>query len=258
MKARENLRILLIQARHDNVTILEELKEFARFSRLGERQFDLFNVFRTPFFDPDVVDQYDAVFIGGSSDASVCQPENYPFVKDCGRLLAYCIDQEIPVFASCFGFQIVTVACGGKVITDTAQQEMGIFPVHLTPEADHDPLLHDLPNPFWVVSGHKDRAVQLPTGFTNLAFSELCPFHLLRIDGKPFYGTQFHPEMNHEDFVSRITRYRDRYDLEEDDIAHISISHHDTPESNALIGHFIDRIVLSQEWKATERSISKM
>jgi GMP synthase (glutamine-hydrolysing) len=249
MKHRKDLRILLIQVRYDRETIIEELAEFARFGRISEEQFDLLNLFHTPSFEPQIADGYDAIFIGGSSDASVCQPERYPFVLPCERLLAYCVEQSIPVLASCFGFQVVTAACGGKVIQDKENQEMGIFPIYLEPEASSDPLLHDLPNPFYAVSGHQDRALYLPEGFSNLASSARCPYHILRVDGKPFYGTQFHPEVDHLDFQIRMKRYTDRYELSDEENANIQDSIHPTEESNALIGHFIDRIVLAEQWR---------
>ena len=74
------------------------------------------------------------------------------------------MDHSVPVFASCFGFQLVVEALGGKVIADPDRMEMGIYPIRLTLAAQADLLFHDSPDGFLAVSGHKERAVDLPAG----------------------------------------------------------------------------------------------
>ena len=161
IKTRTQLRILYLQIRNDAVTRHEELQEFARYSSLDASQFSILNVFDTPNFPPDCVDGYDALFVGGSSDASVLKPDQYPFVQPAKVLLQYCVTQNMPVFASCFGFQLGVEALGGKVIRDPQRMEMGIYPMQLTPAARQDLLFCDIPNNFLVVSGHQERAILL-------------------------------------------------------------------------------------------------
>jgi GMP synthase (glutamine-hydrolysing) len=242
-KLRSQLQILLLQAREDEITRLEELAAFARYGQLALKQFTVLDVFATPDFAPDCVDGYDALFVGGSSDASVLKPEIYGFVDDAKALMSYCVDRSVPVFASCFGFQIAVEALGGKVILDRAQMEMGVYPIRLTPAAHQDPLLQDLPEEFWAVSGHQERAVQLPENVLHLASSDRCPYHALMIPGKPFYGFQFHPEVDAQDLAARITRYRDRYLDSPDALQQILEQLRETPESNQLIAKFIDRVL---------------
>lgn len=245
-QSRSALRILYLQIRNDQVTCTEELDEFARYSQLDKAQFTVLNVFDTPVFSEHCVDAYDSLFIGGSSDASVLKPDQYPFVLPAKQLLQYCVEQNIPVFASCFGFQLAVEALGGKVIHDPEQMEMGIYPMHLTPEAHQDPLFADVPNPFSVVSGHQERAVELPPCTRLLAFTERCPYHAFKVIDKPFYGFQFHPEVDHHDLAARITRYQDRY-LETDEALQVILDNlQPTPESNRLIEKFVDRILLGK------------
>lgn len=244
-KTRSQLQILLLQAREDEETSLEEINEFVSFSRLDRDQFTALNMFASPNFAPNCVDGYDAVFVGGSSDASVLAPEKFTFVEDCKKLLSYCVDQSVPVFASCFGFQVVVVALGGTVILDQAGMEIGTFRMELTAAAKTDLLFHDLPEDFWAIAGHKERALTLPAGTVNLAATALCPYHALKIPGKPFYGFQFHPELTRADLTKRLTRYCDRYLEHDQALQEIISTLRDTPEANELINKFIERILLS-------------
>lgn len=243
---RAKLHILYLQIRDDQVTRREELQEFARHGQLDEKQFAVLNVFDQPNFAPDYADTYDAVFVGGSSDASVLKPDQYPFVQSAKQLLKHCVDQAIPVFASCFGFQLGVEALGGKVIHDPKNMEMGIYPMQLTSVASEDRLFSDTPDQFLVVSGHKERAFKLPPHTQLLAFTERCPYHAFKVMDKPFYGFQFHPEVDHHDLAARITRYQDRY-LETDGALQAILNNlHPTPESNRLILKFVDRILLQK------------
>ncbi|MBW4692783.1 MAG: type 1 glutamine amidotransferase [Lyngbya sp. HA4199-MV5] len=246
-KQRSQLKLLLLQIRDDAVTCQEELDEFVRYSGLEAHQIDVLNTFETPAFESTCLTGYDALLVGGSSDASVTQPEKYPFVDDAKRLLLYCLDKSIPVFASCFGFQVAVEALGGQVIVDAASMEIGTYPLKLTEAAATDVLFHDVPDRFWAVSGHKERALFLPEEAVLLAYSELCPYHAFRIAGKPFYGFQFHPEVDVADLITRITRYQSRYLESAEALAQVLEGLHETPIANQLIGKFVDRIVLAGE-----------
>ena len=244
-KTRSQLKILLLQVRDDQDTCLEELDEFVRYSGLNLEQFTVLNAFAPPQFQPDCVDRYDALFIGGSSDASVIQPDRYPFVKDIKQLLLHCLNQSIPVFASCFGFQAAVEALGGQIIVDEPNMEMGTYPIRLTAAAAQDPLLHDVPDGFWAVSGHKERAIVLPEAAILLAYTDRCPYHAFRMAGKPFYGFQFHPEIDPIDLAARITRYQQRYLDSPETLAEILSDLQDTAIANQLIQKFVDRILLA-------------
>jgi len=164
-------------------------------------------------------------------------------------MLRYCHQKSIPVFASCFGFQLVIEEFGGKVIPDEEHMEVGHIPIHLTDAAKDDILLKDMPNPFWAIVGHKQRAANLPDGVTLLGYTDDCPYHLIKFSDKPFYASQFHPEMNRDDMYARITRYRDQYLGEDPESINalreaLDKIHETTQDSNNLIHHFIDRIVL--------------
>jgi GMP synthase (glutamine-hydrolysing) len=241
----KSLRILLLQARGDRATQQEELSEFIRFSGLAAEQFTVLNGFACDDFTPDCIQGFDALFIGGSSDATVLKPDLYPFVPPAMDLILACIEQGIPVLASCFGFQLAVQALGGRVIVDRAAMEMGTYPLYLTPAGVADPLFAGFPNPFWAISGHQERALTLPAGATLLAYSELCPYHAFRLEGKPFYAFQFHPEVDDRDLLARIRRYCDRYQLSTADLENLKQTARPTPYANQLIRRFV-AVVLGQ------------
>ena len=243
-KQRSDLKILLLQIRSDAITRLEELDEFGRYGRLEAHQFSVLDVFSTPDFSPTEIEGYDALFIGGSSDASVTQPALYPFVEPTKKLIVHCLDKSIPVFASCFGFQAAIEALGGQVIVDKPNMEMGTYPIWLTENAASDLLFHDVPNGFLAISGHKERAISMPKDAILLAYSDLCPFHAFKIVDKPFYGFQFHPEVDAKDLVARISRYHERYLDDRALLDRILDQVQNTPIANQLIEKFVDRILL--------------
>jgi GMP synthase (glutamine-hydrolysing) len=243
-KQRSQLNILLLQIREDDITRLEEFDQFARHSHLEPQQFTILNVFDTPDFEPTCMEGYDALFVGGSSDASVIQPDLYPFVAPSKLLMTHCLEQSIPVFASCFGFQVAVEALGGSVIVDKTNMEIGTYPMSLTEAASDDVLFHDVANGFWAVCGHKERALSMPQGAILLASSELCPYHAFKIVGRPFYGFQFHPELDAKDLAARITRYHSRYLDDGEMLPDILKNLQETTIANQLIKKFVDRILL--------------
>jgi GMP synthase (glutamine-hydrolysing) len=60
---------------------------------------------------------------------------------------------------------------------------------------DEDDLFRGLPKEFYVWESHNDEVKEAP-GFTTLAKSENCKIQAMKHTKKPFYGVQFHPEVN--------------------------------------------------------------
>lgn len=247
VKQASNLKILLLQLRDDKETMMEELYEFVQFSGLRKEQFTVLNTFTTTEFDVSAIEGHDALFIGGSSDVSVLKCEEFLFLADCKRLLRHCYDYNIPVFSSCFGFQLMIEEFGGKIIIDKKNLEMGIYDIILTEAGEKDPLFHDIPNPFPAVSGHQERALNLPTNAMLLAYTPLCPFHAIKLENKPMYGFQFHPEIEPNDIIARLLRYQTIYleDAEEYERIKKTLIGKDTSYANSLVEKFVNRIVLN-------------
>ncbi len=247
-KKKSDLKIFYVQIRKDQETRDDEFSEFVRFSKLEPSQFTVQNVFDAPHFEPEILDAYDAFFIGGSSDDPddivFLDPAEYPYITDLKRIIQYAAKHTIPTFASCMGFQIGAQVLGGEVIVDKKNLEVGTYPIFLTDIAKKDVLFADTSSPFIAVSGHKKRVKTLPPGAVPLAYSALCPFHAFRLEGKPFYAFQFHPEIDQRDMIARLKRYKDRGYFHPDEVDKLIASIEDTSLANALVGTFVDRILL--------------
>jgi len=236
------MRLLLLQIRHLAKVRQEEYDSFLRYCQLQPEQLDILNVFDTPQFGPEVLAGYDALLVGGASEASVLEPENYPAVPYCIDLLKHCIERDVPVFASCFGFQLAALALGGSIIRDEKDFEMGSLPISLRPAAAEDLLFHDVSDGFHAIAVHRERSVACPPGATELAFTEAC-CHAFKVDDKRFWACQFHPEVDRATLVERLTVYKDAYTDGDDHLEQVLSSAVETPESNDLMRKFVDRVL---------------
>ncbi|MCG8611593.1 MAG: gamma-glutamyl-gamma-aminobutyrate hydrolase family protein [Pseudomonadales bacterium] len=244
MKKIKELKILLLQIRDQESVRREEHESFCRYSGLEPEQVDVLNVFDEPHFSPERAAPYDAVLVGGASEANVMQPERYPFVMDCQRLLVFCLERDIPVFASCFGFQLAVLALGGEIVHQETDFEMGTIPIEVSECAVEDPLFRDTPQNFMAVSVHQQKATTIPVSCELLAFTSEC-VHAFRVKGKPFWAFQFHPEVDKRVLVERLTFYRDKYTANRDHLNQVLAKAVETPESNRLLHKFIRRVLLN-------------
>lgn len=233
------MKFRLLQARNPGDPVREE--ERAAFAaRLGVPvddviPFDLLG--RTPSA-ARVTDGVDAVLVGGSGAFSIFDDAPWipAFVDTIGELA----HGDVPVFASCFGFQALVVALGGTVRTDPENPEVGSFDLTLTPEASSDPLFAGLPERFVAQEGHKDRAYDFPASLVHLASSPRCRYQAARVADRPVWATQFHPELTAADNKQRFMRYFDLYKkafgAEEAD--RVANAFRESPEASGLLGRF--------------------
>ncbi len=235
-------RLLLLQIRDHGAVRTEEVESFARHARVGRDRIDVHNVFDTPRFGSEIVRGYDALLVGGASEASVMEPDRYPFVEPIIEVLLDCIDLRLPVFASCFGFQAAVAGLGGQLVRDDEDYEMGTLPLRLTPAARSDPLFRDISDPFVAVTCHKERTTTCPAGAIALVETDVC-LQAFRVEGAPFWAFQFHPELDRQRFIDRLGIFRSGYTDNDDHYERITAGFRETPESNALVHHFMERVV---------------
>ncbi|NVK42903.1 MAG: gamma-glutamyl-gamma-aminobutyrate hydrolase family protein [Oceanospirillaceae bacterium] len=240
---RSDLRLLLLQIRSEQKVRDEEHRSFASYCGLAREQIEVLNVFDTPSFPDDIADGYDALLVGGASEANVLEPERYTFVHDSQRLLRRAVETRQPTFASCFGFQLVVLALGGTIGHRETDFEMGTLPISLSPDAAEDPLFHDTPDGFAAVSVHRQYTDQVPAGCRLLAYTDQC-VHAFRVGDRPFWAFQFHPEVDKATLVERLTHYRAHYTDGDDHLGEVLASAQETPESNGLMRKFVDRVLL--------------
>jgi GMP synthase (glutamine-hydrolysing) len=144
--------------------------------------------------------------------AVVLGPQGVPFqsYEDNVRedLFGLVRSLECPVLGICGGHQAFALAHGGELgpvhggalpndgSYGTLQKARGFGLVHYVAENKHleDPLLRELPNPSRFFASHVESIRQLPCDFTVLATGVHNTIQIVRRDGTPQYGVQFHPE----------------------------------------------------------------
>ena len=159
--------------------------------------------------DRDLLQDRPAVFFGGSGAYSVL--EDHPWLHSLLDFLVHTADVGVPAYASCFGFQGLALAMGGRVVRDDSRQELGAYDIDLTPAAYDDPLYRRLPQSFYAQLGHHDHVDELPAGVTLLATGAISRHQAFKVDGAPFWASQFHPELTKATTYERFLHYRDHY-----------------------------------------------
>ena len=183
---------------------LQEVGCFARALGCDAAQIRVFDLLRgSPAGDE--LAQCDMVFLGGSGDYSVAAGGRW--LAGALKVMRELHRMAKPTFASCWGFQAMSRALGGQVITDLSRAEVGSIELELTDAGRADPLFSGLGNRFLAQQGHQDIVVQLPQDAILLASSGRVTNQAFRFRGKPIYCTQFHPELNRAALLERVWNY---------------------------------------------------
>ena len=191
---------------------------------------------------PTLLDSADAVLIGGSGDHSVVR--GGPWLPGALRAMETLHERSIPTFASCWGFQALARALGGRVVTDHARAEVGVLPLELTEAGRRDPVFGPLGSPFPAAIGHEDIVDELPPGAVSLASSGTIENEALTFPGKPIYATQFHPELDRDDLIERIAAYPPYLSLTgAGTIEELRAITPETPGATALLRRFANQVV---------------
>jgi GMP synthase (glutamine-hydrolysing) len=104
-----------------------------------------------------------------------------------------------PILGECVGMQLMAMHFGGKA-GPSEIPEYGLATMKIIEEDD---LFRGLPREFFVWESHNDEVKEAP-GFTVLAVSENCRIQSIKHAKKPFYGVQFHPEVNNTQHGEKI------------------------------------------------------
>lgn len=190
--------------------------------------------------DDRLLDTTRMFFFGGSGAYSVL--DTHGWVRNMLDFLVRVVDARVPAWASCFGFQGLALALGGEVNRDDARQELGAFPIDLTDAGRADPLFALLPPTFDAQLGHHDHVDRLPSGVTLLATGRKIRNQAFKVDGAPFWATQFHPELNKATTTQRWNYYRAHYAGDPETAASIDrvmAESPDTLEVQAVMRHFV-------------------
>ena len=234
------VRVLLLQARNpDDPVRSEERQSFADKTGLPLERIVPHDLLSGP---PSVAEvrRFDAIMVGGSGDYYVSK-RSLPEFDAQLDMLSTMAASGFPMFASCFGFQMLVQALGGAIVHDPENVEVGTYDLELTPEGRQDPLLGCLPAVFAAQLGRKDRAARLPEGVVHLARSRRSRFQSFRIPDRPIWATQFHPELDVETNRMRFDRYLRGYaqTMSEGEREAARARFRPSPETNRLLPAFL-------------------
>ena len=129
------------------------------------------------------------IILGGPM--SVRDEERYPFLKWEKAVLRAAVKERLPMLGICLGAQLIAAAAGAEVYSGNIQ-EIGWYPISMTPEGQMDSILGYLPEKPTVFQWHSE-GFNLPRGAQRLASSLHYDNQAFRI-GKNVYGLQFHLE----------------------------------------------------------------
>ncbi len=152
----------------------------------------------------------DILFFGGSGAYSVLDSDAW--IHRLFDFLLRVPESGIPSWASCFAFQGLALAMGGRVVRDDSRQQLGVAAVELTAEGKDDPVIGCLPERFEAQFGHHDHVDKLPDGMTSLATGNGGNPQAYRVNGSMFWGAQFHPELSKKTTLERWNHYRRFYE----------------------------------------------
>jgi GMP synthase (glutamine-hydrolysing) len=232
-------KFLLLQARNPGDPMAaHEVSCFADALGLPARQITPWSLLQGVPARRDL-DQVDYLLVGGSGDYSVL--DNHSWLRDFFDFLDnVVVNQRVPTFASCFGFQGLVIAGGGQVVKDPENAEVGTFEITLTDHGIDDPLLGPLSPSFDAQLGHKDRADRMPSGMKHLARSERVEVQALRVGDLPIIATQFHPELNRAANHHRYMAYLDNYGQSAaSDADEVLAGLKETPDATALLPRWL-------------------
>ena len=132
------------------------------------------------------------IFTGGPE--SVYKEEAARYSKEIFSL-------GIPLLGICYGSQLIAHELGGKVKTAPVS-EYGRTDLAVT---DADSLLFaDVPQKSVCWMSHTDYIAEAPTGFRVTAKTANCPVAAMEDAAKKLYAVQFHPEVMHTEYGTKI------------------------------------------------------
>jgi GMP synthase (glutamine-hydrolysing) len=144
---------------------------------------------------------YEAVILTGSSASVVHEPPDW--LARLEALVASTVDRGVPLLGVCFGHQVLASALHGRDALFTRPRiEIGWVDIEL----DEGPMHHGFGGSVRSFVTHFDEVRSGLVGLTVTARSEACPVHGLRVDGKPAWSVQFHPEMRREEAEALVRR----------------------------------------------------
>jgi GMP synthase (glutamine-hydrolysing) len=149
---------------------------------------------------------YDGIAITGSG-LHVYEP--MPAVTNQIDLVRTALASGTPVFGSCWGLQVLTVAAGGTVRKNPKGREIGFGRrIKLTEPGRKHPMYVGKPEVFNAPTVHVDEIETVAPGTIVLASNEVSDVQSaeIRVNGSVAWGVQYHPEYPLREIAAIVRR----------------------------------------------------
>lgn len=153
---------------------------------------------------------FDAVIIGGSGEVHLDEDHtNEVWFPIAMGLIDEILEKNMPLFGICFGFQLLALHQGARVVAEEGGSEVGSFDITALEAASADPIFSALPQTYVAQEGHNLIVRDFPSQCIQLARSERVDCQAYRIEGTQAWATLYHPELNMEQTRERTNLYGD-------------------------------------------------
>lgn len=202
---------LLVTTRSDDAATAAEVAAILRYGELPAESIRHVRGERTGL-EPELLDGVDALILTGSpftatDPVETKTPEQLRVEDQLRRMLDRVLDEDVPLLGACYGVSTLGLH-QGAVVDRTYGEPAGATTIELTDAGRADEVFGALPDRFDAFVGHKEAIRTLPPGAVLLATGAACPVQAFRI-GEHQYATQFHPELDVDGLIGRVTLYRD-------------------------------------------------
>jgi GMP synthase (glutamine-hydrolysing) len=158
----------------------------------------------------EALEGYDGMAITGSG---LHVYDGGPEVTRQVELVRSVLEAGTPVFGSCWGLQVLTVAAGGSVRKNPKGREIGFGRrMKLTEAGRKHPMYIGKPDVFNAPTVHLDEVESVAPGTTVLATNEVSDVQSaeIRANGTIAWGVQYHPEYPLRELAAIVRRIGQR------------------------------------------------
>ncbi|HEY0117149.1 MAG TPA: glutamine amidotransferase [Cellulomonas sp.] len=235
---------LFLAVRPEDAAADDEYAAMLRSTGLDEPGLRRVRLERTPLGDVDL-DDWSGIVLGGGPFQSSDPPEVKSAVQhrveaDLAGLLDRVVPTDFPFFGACYGVGTLG-SHQGAVVDRRYGEPAGGVEVTLTEQGRADPVLGIAPPVFGAFVGHKEAIASLPPHAVPLATSAAAPVQAFRV-GARVYATQFHPELDLDGLIARVTTYRNDGYFAPDELAQVIAAARATGirEPPNFLGRFVE------------------
>lgn len=127
---------------------------------------------------------------------------NSVYDEQSPRYTADILNMGVPVLGICYGAQLISFMEQGKISSAENNSEYGNVNIKITPSK----LFKDVPSEINCWMSHTDYISEVPNGYKVTATTAACPCAAMENDPKNIYAVQFHPEVTHTQYGTKMLK----------------------------------------------------